>query len=350
MVRMAAFGVLLALAASCLPAQAEDLSSARARVYIAESPSAVRLGRIDAVAVRRMVDSVVMAAAGCHDIASAWRTWVKPGERVGIKVATAGAPVASTHPAVVAAVAEGLVAAGIDPASIVIWDRSWENISRAGYGALARRFSVVSTDRVGGYSPQETVTAAVIGKLIVGDSEFDRGKLGDQTSGESHLSRVLTEGVDKVVHVPALTDHVGAGLAGALSGMVLDNLDNWRRLARPPHYGDAYLPELYSDPRLGGKVVLTIFDALRPQFAGGPFPGPEYIVNHGAIFASRDPVALDAVGVELLDGFRRGAGMPLLAKQTTWLASAEMIGVGVAARERIDVIKVHAPLVPPSEP
>jgi uncharacterized protein (DUF362 family) len=121
-------------------------------------------------------------------------------------------------------------------------------------------------------------------------------------------------------------------------------------LARPPHFGDAYLPELYSDPRLGGKVVLTILDALRPQYAGGPFPGPEYIVNHGAILASRDAVAIDVLGVEILDNFRRSAGMPSLAKQTTWLASAEMIGLGVGARERIDVIDVRTISSPAAQP
>jgi uncharacterized protein (DUF362 family) len=350
MVKLRTVLVLLIFLRVSLPAQEADLSTARAQVFLAESPSSVRLGRVDAVVVRRMVDAVVMAAAGRYDIASAWRIWVKPGDRVGIKVSTSGAPVSSTHPAVVAAVAEGLVAAGIDPSSIVIWDRSWETITRAGYGPLGQRFSVVSTDRVGGYSPKETVTAAVIGKLIVGDLEFDRAKRGDQMSGKSHISRVLTEGVDKVVHVPALTDHVAAGLGGALTGMVLDNLDNWRRLARPPHFGDAYLPELYSDPRLGGKVVLTIMDALRPQFAGGPFPGAEYIVNHGAILASRDAVAIDAVGLEILDNFRREAGMPMLAKQTGWLSSAEMIGLGVGTRDRIDVIDVRAISTPAAQP
>jgi uncharacterized protein (DUF362 family) len=320
----------------------------RATVYLAESPAVVRGGRVDGPAVRRMVDAVVMAAAGRGDIGAAWRTWVKPTDRVGIKVSTAGAPVASTHPAVVAAVAEGLVAAGVAPGRIVIWDRSWETINRAGYAPLARRFLVTSTDRSGGYSEQETVTAAMLGKLIIGDRDFDRRAGGNQTSSKSHLSRVLVEGVDKVVHVPALTDHLSSGLNGALSGMVLDNLDNWRRLARAPHHGDPYLPELYSDPRLGGKVVFTILDALRPQYAGGPFPNPGYIVNHGAILASRDPVALDATALDLLDNFRRDAGMPSLAKQTQWLDSAEIIGLGIAARERIRVLRA-GPSSPPAQ-
>lgn len=310
-----------------------------ASVFLAEYPDDARRGKFNAAIIGRMVDSLVMAASGRTDLGEAWRTFVDPRDRVGIKVSTSGAPVSSTHPAVVAAVAEGLVTAGVAPQRIVIWDRQWETMQRARYGPLGGRFSVVATDRVGGYGGGEPVMAATMGKLIVGDREFDPARAGDQTSSKSHLSVVL-DAVDKIVHVPALTDHLSSGLNGALSGMVLDNLDNWRRLARPPHFGDPFLPEIYADPRIGGKVVLTILDALRPQYAGGPFPEPQYAVNHGAIYASRDPVALDVLGLELLDGFRGANGLPGLGKVVQWPASAEALGLGVAARSRIRLLHV----------
>ena len=335
--------LVLFLAASLAHAQEQPSEpppvAPRGAVFLAEYPGEVKSGRFDADTVRRMVDGLVMAAAGRSNIAEAWRVFVRPQDRVGLKVSTSGAPVSSTHPAVVSAVAEGLVAAGVAPQRIVIWDREWEDIKRARYGPLGRRFSVVSTDRVGGYSADETVTAAAMGKLIVGDRDFDPEGGGNQTASKSHLSVVLGS-VDKVIHLPALTDHLSSGMNGALSAMVLDNIDNWRRLARPPHFGDPFLAEIYADPRIGGKVVLTILDALRPQFAGGPFPELQYSVNHGAIYASRDPVALDVLGIELLDRFRAGNGLPSLAKTVFWPASAEVVGLGVAARDRIRVLHV----------
>jgi len=315
-----------------------------ADVYVARSADVIESGKVRSGAVARMVDSAVMAATGKQDISSAWRSLVRPTDRVGIKISASGAPVSSTHAAVVSAVAEGLVSAGVAPQRIVIWDRKWSDMSRTGYGALSRRFLVTSTDRAGGYSDDDVVTAAVMGRLIDGDRDFSPAQAAEeQTSGKSHLSVVLTRGVDKVVHVPALTDHLSSGLNGAFSGMVLDNLDNWRRLARPPHYGDPYLAELYSDPRIGGKVVLTILDALRPQYAGGPFPEPQYVENYGAIYVSRDPVALDTVALDLIDGFRKGAGLPLLAPKLTWLESAATIGLGVTDRARIRVVPVQGP-------
>jgi uncharacterized protein (DUF362 family) len=300
-------------------------------------PASVEGGVIRASMVARMVDAVVQTVAGKPDIASAWRVFVDPKDRVGIKVSAAGAPVSSTHAEVVAAVAAGLVAAGVDAKNIVIWDRLGRDIELAGYEQLAARYKVTSTDAEGGYDDKAKLLASVMGKLIIGDVEFGR-KRGDQVSSTSHVSRVLG-GLDKVVHVPALADSMHSGVRGALAGMVLDNIDNWRRLARPPHYGDPYLPEIYADPRLGGKVVLTILDALRPQYAGGPFPGAEFSVNYGAIFASRDPVAIDATGMRLLDDFRKDAKLPALSKITRWLDSAEALGLGRADDAQIELVR-----------
>ena len=333
--------LLFAFCCAFVPVRAQEAptSPRQAEVFLAENPGVVRGGRVDSAAVKRMVDSLVTAVAGRADVGEAWRVFVRPQDRVGIKVSTAGAPVSSTHPAVVAAVAEGLAAAGVPPRRIIIWDRKWEDVRRAGYGALARRFTVVSTDRAAPRGEPEKVGAAVMGKLIAGDRGF-KPRGGEQTSSQSHISPVLSA-VDKVIHLPALTDHLSSGVNGALSGMVLDNLDNWRRLARPPHFGDPFLPELYADPRIGGKVVLTILDALRPQFGGGPFPVPQYVVNHGALYASRDPVALDALGLRLLDRFRDEGGLPPLGKKIRWVESAEIVGLGAGDPARIRVIPVR---------
>ncbi len=319
-----------------LPAPADAVP--KSRVFFALNPAVVRSHGVRSAMVKRMVDSIVMAVAGKGEVASAWKTFVRPQDRVGIKVSTSGAPVSSTHAAVVEAVADGLVAAGVAPERIVIWDRLERDLKLAGYEDLARRFRVVSTERTGGYSEKEVATAAVMGKLISGDRGFDPVP-GEQMSSKSHLAAVLVNEVDKVVHVPSLTDSVFSGLHGALAGMVLDNLDNWRRLARPPHFGDPFLPELYSDPRIGGKVVLTILDALRPQYAGGPFPGAQYQVNYGAIFASRDPVALDATALRLLDDFRKEARMPLMAGRVGWPESAEVLGLGFASERHIELLR-----------
>lgn len=313
-------------------------TSPKSAVYFALLPASVEGGEVREGMVGRMVDAVVMSVAGKSDIASAWRVFVKPNERIGIKVSASGAPVSSTHAAVVGAVARGLLAAGVSAANIVIWDRLERDLQHAGYERLERKYRVIGTDQAGGYDEKAKFTAAVMGQLIDGDRDFS-AKRDSPGSSRSYLSSVLTQEVDKVVHIPALTASVFSGVHGALAGMVLDNLDNWRRLARSPHYGDPYLPELYADPRIGGKVVLTILDALRPQYEGGPFSAAQFSENYGAIFGSRDPVAIDAIGLRLLDDFRKEAKLESLAKRTPWLESAEFLGLGAAAENRIDLLR-----------
>lgn len=310
----------------------------KSTVYFALLPASVEGGEVRQAMVGRMVDAVVMSVAGKNDIASAWRVFVQPHERMGIKVSASGAPVSSTHAAVVEAVAEGLMAAGVPATNIVIWDRLERDLQNAGYERLGRKYRVVGTDQAGGYDEKAKFTAAVMGQLIDGDRDFS-AKRDSPASSTSYLSSILTSQVDKVVHIPALTSSVFSGVHGALAGMVLGNLDNWRRLARAPHYGDPYLPELYADPRIGGKVVLTILDALRPQYEGGPFSAAQFSENYGAVFGSRDPVAIDAVGLRLLDDFRKEVKLESLAKRTPWLESAEFLGLGVSAENRIDLLR-----------
>ena len=54
-----------------------------------------------------------------------------------------------------------------------------------------------------------------------------------------------------------------------------------------------------------------------------------------------EPIALaiDATGLRLLDDFRKEAKLDPLAKKTTWLDSAEFLGLGAAAENRIDLVR-----------
>ncbi len=311
-------------------------------VYFALAPSVFREGQVQPAVVRRMVDSLVLAVTGRSSVASAWGSLVQPQDRVGIKVAATGQAVSGTHPAVVQAVVDGLRSAGVPAEQILVWDRRRADMRAAGYDRLTG-CRVLSTDRDGGYDPEAVVTGAVLGTLIHGDLHFVAARDaegGGQTSSESHISRILTGKVDKVIHLPALTDSVHTGVAGAFSGMTLDNLDNWRRFGRAPHFGDPYLVELYADPRLTGKVVLTLLDALRPQYAGGPFPEAQYTIPYGALFVSRDPVALDATGLRLLDEYRTRAKLPPIAEVAHWPLSAAYLGLGRAEEKDIRLIRI----------
>lgn len=322
--------------------------------------ASLRPGReVNPAVVRRMVDNLVCAVTGKHNSATAWASLVKPAERVGIKVAASGGAVSGTHPAVVDAIAIGLISAGVLPSNIIVWDRNAEDLLAAGFSLKSPLYRLRWIDPAKGYDTKAVVTAPVLGRLIWGDSKFgDRGNgtvadtlvSGEQLSSSSHWAKILTAEVDKVINVPSLQDSIHTGLNGALANMALPNLDNWRRFARAPEYGDPYLAEIYADAMVRDKVVLTMLDALVLQYAGGPFPNPGFLVEYHTIFASKDPVAIDATAVRLLDENRAPSKLPSLENMTRWLESAAALDLGSFEEGKIDLVRVGVRTDPMPKP
>jgi uncharacterized protein (DUF362 family) len=330
----------------------------QAEVFYAMETSSLGQRRIpNPAVVRRMVNNLVCAVTGKPTPEAAWASLVKPSERVGIKVAASGGAVSGTHPAVVKAIASGLASAGVPPSNIIVWDRNLDDLLAAGYSKNDPLYRLRWVATATGYDKASQVTAPVIGRLIYGDSSFGDRKGsrmedllsgGDQLSSTSYYAKVLSQEVDKVINVPSLTDSFLTGVNGALANMTLPNLDNWRRFTRSPDFGDPYLAEIYADAMIHGKVVLTILDALVLQYAGGPFPNPGFLIDHHTIFVSRDPVAIDATALRLLNENRTPSRLPSLDKMTLWLESASAIQLGKNREEDIDLIHVGARPAPPA--
>ena len=127
------FPVILA-ALLLLPApqllRAEDLPPPRPEatpslVCFAMEQDAVGAGMTPVQSVvNRMVAGLACAVTGKPTPGEAWRSFVKPGEKVGIRVSTQPGPVGGTHPQVARAVVDQLVEAGIKPSDILVWDLS----------------------------------------------------------------------------------------------------------------------------------------------------------------------------------------------------------------------------------
>jgi uncharacterized protein (DUF362 family) len=306
-------------------------------------------GNARATVVRAMVDELVQAVTGIRPASAAWASLVGPNDRVGIKVSTAAGAVAGTKPEVAEAVAAGLASAGVKRSNIIVWDRERENLAVAGYKERSPLYRLAWTMPGKKYDGKAIVTAPVVGRLIWGDLAFgdpsrtrkeDLLSSGEQLSSTSHYAKILSRDVDKVVNIPSLTDSFLTGVNGAVANMTLPNVDNWRRFAGPPSHGDPHLAELYLDEMIRGKVVLTILDALILQYAGGPFPGPAYSVPYHTLFASTDPVAIDATARRLLDDYRLPAKLPSLEETTRWLESAHILGLGNFEEDRIKLVAV----------
>jgi uncharacterized protein (DUF362 family) len=341
----AVLGVAFLLAVS-LPATAQDAG----KVYYALDTNAIGPARsIQARVVRRMVDSLICRVTGTHSVTAAWRSLLSPEDKVGIKVSAAGRSVSGTNPEVVDAIVDGLTEAGLPAKSIIVWDKSIDDLLAAGFKKDSARYLLQGIDPKNGYDQQAGVSAPVLGKLIWGDSRFgdrrgnrfaDLLSSGDQLSSQSFFAKILTTEVTKVINVPSLSDSYLTGINGSIVNMTLPNLDNWRRFAKAAAEGGSYIAEVYADPIIREKVVLTILDALILQYAGGPFPDPNFSLENYALFASKDPVAIDAIALRLIEEARKASKMPSIRPMTAYLGAAAELGLGETAESRIQTIRV----------
>ena len=85
-------------------------------------------------------------------------------------------------------------------------------------------------------------------------------------------------------------------------------------------------------------------DALRPVVEGGPSyqPGAAAVANR--LLLATDLVAVDTVGLGIVEDLRKQRGLPPLAKEDlhpTYLATASKLGLGVSDPARIEVVEVQ---------
>jgi hypothetical protein len=322
-----------------------EIVSAQSIVYAAHNPGAIREYRTNPTVVRGMVNRLVLAVTGQPDLARAWASLVSPNDKIGIKISAAGGELFTTHRDIVNAIVDGLVAAGHSRNSIIVWDRSLGGIKEAGYRPDKEGYQLRSIAPHEGYDPMATFTAPLTGKLIWGDFEYrsDRGMiplLSDQelTSDDSHIARILSSEVTKIINVPVMSDSATCGIAGCLYNVTIPNIDNWRRFTQGGRFSTA-IADIYRTPLIGPKVVLNIMDGLVAQYAGGPQSQPNYAVHHATILASKDPVAIDALVVRQIEEWRVKARLMPITPLAQHVQAAGQMKIGNA--EVIEVRNVN---------
>src|SRR6059036_4153344 len=313
-------------------------------VYAVHNPDSIKDYNTNPRVVRDMVNRAVLAATGQSNVAKAWASLVSPGERVGIKTCAAGGELFTTHHDIVTAIFDGLAAAGHPRSTIIVWDRSLGGIKGAGYRPGIDGYQLQAIAPHDGYDPKAVLSAPLLGKLVWGDFDYagDITKVPilsdtENTSNLSHFSKILSTGVTKVINLPVMSISETNGIAGCIYNMTIPNIDNWRRFAQGSRFGAESLAEIYSNPLIAKKVVLNLMDGLIAQYAGGPQPQPNYAVHHGTLYASKDPVALDAIALKRLEEWRKRGSLPPVGPVAAYIDVASQLGLGNSATNRIEL-------------
>ena len=265
--------------------------------------------------VETEVDRMLSAGMAALSLSS-WGTLFKPGDIVGIKVNCIAGPQLSTHPLVVHAVVGQLQKAGIPAENIIIWDRTNRELTRAGYS--------LNTGKKG---------VKCYGTDAVGYEE----KASAQKSFNGRLSKILTRQITALINMPILKDHGGAGVTIAMKNHYgsFDNPGSHHK-----NLCDPYIADLNSLDDIRAKTRLIICDATRATCNGGPGFNPAFVWRYKGLLLSRDPVALDTVGTQIIDERRVKVGLQALeqiGRYPRQLASAAERGLGNTDSARIDI-------------
>jgi uncharacterized protein (DUF362 family) len=240
------------------------------------------------------------------------------GQTVGLKTNCLTRKLNSTPVALVDALTELLVRSGYAERDIVVWDRTNRELAAAGYelNVSGKSRRCVGTDANGvGYS-RDFYSYGEVNSLV---------------------TRILTEMVDANINLPILKDHSIAGISGGLKNM-------YGAIHNPNKFhGDNCNPFCAQVSRLEPiyrRHRLTIMDAVRVQYHGGPGYVPGYRYGYGGLLLSEDPIAVDRVGQEIVERLRETNGQPSLAKAgrpVKYLKIGQEIGLGQANLNEIDV-------------
>ena len=275
--------------------------------------------------VRELLDEAARALSGDAKAADAWARWLKPDDRLGIKVNCLGYP---TRPAVAEALAAAVGAIGMDPARVIIWDRTSRELKTAGYEVRdgAKGVRCFGTDALaargsGGYS-SDIVSSGDIGSLF---------------------SRIVADESTALIGAPVLKDHNLAGLSCSLKNFfgAIHNPNKYHDNGCDPFVADVCA----SDP-IRSRLRLVVCDALRPQYNGGPSTRAQWQWPYGGILIATDPVALDTVAAAILARRREAAGAKPLEAENRPVrapASAAARGLGTANLKAIEVVSIGKP-------
>ncbi len=255
--------------------------------------------------VLEMIEEGLQMATGTRSAKDAWQKLLKPDDIVAVKFNHVGARELRTNEVFAAQMVASLGRAGIGPEKIMLVEVP---------SAVAR--DLKTRPCVFGWSG---------GKVSFG-------------SGEEELAAFLQE-VTAIINVPFMKTHNIAGMSGCLKNL------SHALIRRPALYhADACSPfvgDILALPQIRSKLRVHVVNAIRAVMDGGPEPTPESIWPHAGVLVSTDPVAADAVALEIINEQRAGVGLkPVGGAQAVipHVRAAAVRGLGTDDQDYIDWI------------
>ena len=318
----------------CPAVPATNAAPGAATTVTVTSPSATESFIPMPEVVRSMVSAGLTNLTGTRDANSAWRSLLKPTDVIGLKVYAAPGPNAGTRVAVVEAVVQGLLAAGIRATNLVIWDKHPGDLRASGFFELADRYGVRIASAVDcGYDPDVSYDSPIIGNLVWGDLEF--GQQGPALGRKSFVSKLVSKQLTRIIVISPLLNHHQASVTGCLYSLAAGSVDNFTRFETDRDRLATALPEIYGLPELADRVALNIVDALLCQYEGSERGLLHYSTVLNELRFSKDPVALDVLSLQELKRQRALGGIPGREPNLQIYRNASLLELGISDEAKI---------------
>ena len=357
-------------------------------------------------AVRRAFAAGLKELTGERTIGNAWSSLVSPKDVVGIKINGIGAPRISSSLESINETIAGLKSAGVKENNIIIWDRMDRDFQRTGLkinrGPTGIRVMGASTDWEGvmpwvpGYDRNVFVSfedgtlkkfKELVGRgftkegshreifnsvswlwtLIQQGNEkarkyeaeirrlymdyddregikriaeevadrFDDVTIEDEE--KSYFANIVTKDITKLINIAVLKHNEDSGVTWAAKNIALGVTTNKVRFHID--YCAKAIPEILFQPCLKDKTILHIGEAAKISTVS--VAGAQ-IARDNRIFFSRDPVAMDRIGLDILEEKRAAQGLESIRDIATHVAACADKGLGTGDLARIDLREIEA--------
>ncbi len=275
-------------------------------------------GRLDEAAVEAAMSAALKAATGADNEVLAVRSLFSSTDVVGIKLNCLGGKRLSPRPELVNALVDHLIAGGVVPRNIILFERSSRELERAGF-EISRS----------GDGPRCFGT----------DNDYDRQPSISGSIG-SCFARLVSERCSALIGFGVVKDHDLAGVSASLK--------NWYGVIHNPNkyhdnQCDPYVADVVRHPLIRDKLKLTVLDGVTAQCHGGPAYRASGIFPLGRLVASTDPVAADLWAWRVIDEERTRRGMPTLeaaGRQPRFISTAASHGLGVGDPSQLIEVEV----------
>jgi len=321
------------------------------RVAVVKNTASVKDNAIMQQQVHDMIARSMLELTGEKKLKKAWRKFVGPGDRIGLKVnPVAGKSLSTSHEVVKAVIAQ-LEESGINRSQLTIWDRREFELTDVGFTAEnypgIRIIGTEQMDKDGLYYGKD---GKLYGEHMIDrdwyywadvEGEYDEYTMPYMVNGGkySYFTKIVTQDLDKIINIPILKN-AGMTVTLALKNLAYGAISNTGRLHAK--LWNETCAQVCAFSPIRDKVVLNIVDGIKGCFNGGPGANPQFFCDYHTIITGSDPVAVDRIGYDIVLAKRIAEGLQKEGSPNAleFMLQAERLALGVADRTKIDLKEV----------